>query len=93
MADLELYIFLQKNFDILVTFCMTAEKDGDMNGARVTRLADTVDNIYKRAILKFELGMVHHTPSSSLRKTARMVRIGDFLVELLVGEGPLISLL
>ena len=68
-ADLELYIFLQKNFDLLVTFCMTAEKDGDMNGARVTRLADTVDDIYKRAILKFELGIVTIVGSKMVKAT------------------------
>ena len=57
-ADLQLNLFLEENFDLLVSFCMTAEKDGDMNGARVSRLADTVDNVHKGAILKFELGIV-----------------------------------
>jgi hypothetical protein len=37
---------------------MTAENDGDVNGARVSRLAETIENVEKRSILKFELGVV-----------------------------------
>ena len=45
-------------------FCMTAEND-----ARVSRLAETMENVEKRSILKFELGVVTIVGQKMLKAT------------------------
>ena len=58
-AKLELYKKMFLRFDDLISFCMTAEADGDMErSARMKRLSDTVSCDEQRAILRLQLAVL-----------------------------------
>ena len=58
-ADLELMTLLYKRFEDLSRFCETADLEGDMERSiRMQRIVSTMEELEKRCLLKFELGIL-----------------------------------
>ena len=58
-ARLDLYQKMIDGFENLVSFCMTAKEDGDMErSARMKRLAEVMESNKERGMLRFQLAVV-----------------------------------